>query len=164
MTIGRVIAFQAAVRLAFFLAFSTSLFAQSVEVGVEGGVPLTHVFNAFNAVSGFYDESATQRTLPYVVGPKVQIHLWRPLYLDAEGLYSRADYIQTVTTWPSVYFGRYKEIVDRWEIPILLKAQLNSWRVVHPFVSSQVCHYNTAHSNLPLPDLQIKLGEFNNRL
>jgi hypothetical protein len=144
-------------RLALLLSLSTPLlFAQSVEVGVEGGIPLTHVFNAFNAVSGFYDESATQRTLPYVVGPKIQIHLWRPLYLDAEGLYSRADYIQT-TTRPSVFFGQYKEIVDRWELPILLKAQLNSWRIVHPFVSAGVSLQHSSF-NLPLPNLDIKLG------
>src|ERR1700734_2909118 len=84
-------------RFALFFAFATTAFAQSVEVGVVGGVPLTHDFTAQtlnpSGVFGLCGECGTQRTLRYLVGPAIQIHLWRFLSLDAQGLYSRADYI-----------------------------------------------------------------------
>ena len=79
-------------RLALLLAFSMSVFPQSVEVGVAGGVPLTHAFTGstlnLNGSFGLFSEGGIQHTIPYVVGPKVQIHLWRPLYLGVEALYS----------------------------------------------------------------------------
>jgi hypothetical protein len=140
--------------LAFLLAFSTSVFAQSVEVGFEGGVPLTHVFETAtlnpNGAAGYCGECATQRTLPYVIGPKVEIHLWRPLYFDAEALYSRADFTHTLSYYLNgLNFGQYnvfqtKNQVDRWDVPLLLKFKFDSQHLVRPFVAAGV---SLQHSN-----------------
>jgi hypothetical protein len=138
----------ALMRFVLFLVWTTSVVAQSVEIGVVGGVPLTHAFSAHtvnpNGVFGKCGECASQRTLPYVVGARVQVHLWRPLYLDGEALFSRADYNHTssgiISTpgFSSIFLNDQKHAVDRWEVPILLKAQLNSWHSVHPFVAGGV--------------------------
>jgi hypothetical protein len=146
-------------RLAVFLAFAGSLFAQSVEVGIVGGVPITHDFRAYSlnpngTFAGCLDCS-TQRTLPYVVGPAIQIHVWRFLFLDAQGLYSRADYIHTSSGLAFsggvgyLFLNQYKMGVDRWEIPILLKFSLPSWRFTHPFVAAGVSLQHTEGKDLP---------------
>jgi hypothetical protein len=146
-------------RLALFLVFAAVAFAQPVEVGVVGGVPITHDFtvyslNPYGTQAGCID-CATQRTLPYVIGPAVQIHLWRFLFLDAQGLYSRADYIHTMTGigfsgGVSYFFSdQYKMGVDRWEIPILIKLRLPSWHWVHPFVAAGVSLQHAAGKTLP---------------
>ena len=124
-----------------------------------GGVPITHDFRAYSlnpngTFAGCLDCS-TQRTLPYVVGPAIQILLWRFLYLDAQGLYSRADYIHTssglgFSGGVSYFFlNQYKMGVDRWEIPILLKLRLASWHFVHPFVAAGVSFQHTEGKDLP---------------
>ncbi len=146
-------------RLALFLVFATAAFAQPVEVGLVGGVPITHDFSAFslnpNGTQAGCLDCATQRTLPYVIGPAVQIHLWRFLYLDAQGLYSRADYIHTTTGLSfsggvSYFFSdQYKMGVDRWEIPILIKLRLPPWHLVHPFVAGGVSLQHTEGKDLP---------------
>lgn len=146
-------------RLAVFLAFSTSLLAQSLEVGIAGGVPITHDFRAYSlnpngTFAGCLDCS-TQRTLPYLVGPAIQIHLWRFLYLDAQGLYSRADYIHTSSGLAFsggvgyLFRNQYKMGVDRWVFSILLKVRLPSWHLVHPFVAAGVSLQHTEGRDLP---------------
>lgn len=150
-------------RLALLLVFTTSVFAQSVEVGIEGGVPITHDFTAQilnpNGVFGLCGECGTQRTLPYLIGPAIQIHLWRFLYLDAQGLYSRADYIGVNSyVFVSRAFVENIDIVEkhginRWEIPILLKLQLHSGHFVRPFVAAGVSLGHNSDTTLftPMP-------------
>ncbi len=146
-------------RLALLLAFATSVFAQSVEVGVAGGVPLTHAFTGYtlnpNGALGLCGECGIQHTLPYVVGPKVQIHLWRPLYFDAEALYSRADYTLVTSVCNAgctvAFSDLQKHVVDRWEVPILLKMRLSSWHLVRPFVAAGVSLEHSIDSRVLVP-------------
>src|ERR1035438_8667885 len=87
------------------LLYISTASAQSIWVGVKGGLPLTQAFNAIEnpqplAVTAFYQnsegllafdyDSATQRKIPYTVGPAVEIRLWRHIRVEADGLYSRA--------------------------------------------------------------------------
>ena len=127
-------------RLALFLVFSNWVFAQAVEVGIEGGVPVTNVNTAYiidtTGAFGKCVECADQQQ-PYVIGPAVQVHLWRLLYLDAQGLYNRVNYTHSGSGNDGHTLIDLKA-VDRWEVPILLKVQLNSWRVVHPYVAGGV--------------------------
>jgi len=135
-------------RVALFLALATSVFAQLGEVGIEGAVPITHDFTAQtlnpNGIFGLCGECGTPRALPYLVGPPIQIHPWRFLYLHAQGLCGRADYmgvhsfvsglgvsVQSIGTVE-------KHGIDRWEIPILLKFRLPPWHSVSPFVAAGV--------------------------
>jgi Outer membrane protein beta-barrel domain len=120
--------------------------AQSVYIGVKGGVPLTPAFDAQNVnPSGQFGkcgECATERTLPYVVGPALEMHLRGAFSLGLEALYSRADYNDT----RSILFPNFgyidstdqKHLVDRWEIPILLKVAIKPWREVRPFIAGGV--------------------------
>jgi hypothetical protein len=152
-------------RVALFLALATSVFAQLVEVGVEGGVPITHDFTAQtlnpNGVFGLCGECGTQRTLPYLVGPALQIHLWRFLYLHAQALYGRADYIgvHSYVSGSGVSIQSIsiveKHGIDRWEIPILLKFALPSWHFVRPFVAAGVSFEHSTDTQLidPMPGL-----------
>ena len=169
---GHPTASHALMRFVLFLVWATSVVAQSVEIGVVGGVPITHDFTAYTlnptGAPGLCGECGSQRTLPYIIGPAIQIHLWRFLYLDAQGLYSRADYIHTRSfrdssggvSFYSVF--KYKEGVDRWEIPILLKAQLSSWHSVHPFVAAGVSLQHSQMFLLPLPGIDVTRGSFSN--
>src|SRR5579859_6166585 len=139
---------KAHMRLVLLFIFGIAGFAQSIEVGVAGGVPITHDFTAQtlnpNGVFGLCGECGVQRTLPYVVGPAIQIRLWRFLYLDAQGLYSRADYIgvNSFVSGSGVSIQKIgiveKHGIDRWEIPILFKFRLPSWHLVRPFVAAGV--------------------------
>lgn len=151
-------------RLALLLAFSTSLFAQSVEIGVVGGVPLTHDFSTYKlnltGVLGTCGSCATQLTLPYVVGPAVEIRLWRPLYLDAEALYSRAHYSLNFAFRGDNTLEGSNHQVDRWEFPVLLKMQMPAWHQVRPFVAAGVSfQYNHDFQIIvPLPGVTFGTG------
>jgi hypothetical protein len=133
------------VRAALFLFISTSLSAQFVSVGVKGGVPLSPTLDGRMADStgilGKCGECASGRTLPYVVGPALEVHLNRQWSLSAEALYGRADYDHTSTTFftpASGSFNDEKHTVDRWEFPVLLKFSLKGWHTVNPFVAAGV--------------------------
>ena len=82
-------------------------------------------------------ECASERTVPYVVGPAIEISIAGPYSVSAEALYSRADFNHTSTTFSasgaSVLDDR-KKIVDRWEFPLMLKFNIGGWRAIHPFV------------------------------
>ena len=121
-------------RVALFLALATSVFAQLVEAGIEGGVPITHAFTAqmpnTNGVFRLCGKCGTQRALPYLVGLSIQIQLWRFLYLHAQGLCGRADYIgvHSLVSGSGVSLQSIgiveKHGINRWEIPILVKFRL----------------------------------------
>ncbi len=164
MTIGHAIALQPTMQLSFLLAFSTSLFAQSVEVGVVGGIPLTHDFSTYtlnlSGSPGPCGSCATQLTLPYVVGPAVQVHLWRPLYFDAQALYSHAHYMLDFSLPGENLLQGTDHHVDRWEFPLLLKMRLPAWHQVSPFFAAGVSfQYNHDFQIIvPLPGVTSGTG------
>lgn len=131
--------------IAIFLAASAS--AQLLSVGLKGGVPLTQALAARTdpALAGFFSswrlsficDSATQRTVPYVVGPALEIHLIGPFRLTAEGLYSRVDYDYTskeFTPSSGIHFYQAKHAVSQWEFPLLVKYRMRAHRL-YPFVA-----------------------------
>jgi len=128
-----------------FLIFATSISAQFMSIGVEGGLPLSQRFRAQttdpNGLFGRCAECATERTVPYTVGLSLDIHLVGPFSLTADALFNRADYNHTTTELTSppanlIFFE--KHVVDRWEIPILLKYGMTPRHSVNPFVSAGV--------------------------
>jgi hypothetical protein len=88
-----------ACRIAFvlFLAAGSSSFAQLIQGGIKGGVPLTDNFNAiaapFNCCSGI--RSFTSTTNRYTVGPTVEVALPLNLSLELDALYKRYHYRET---------------------------------------------------------------------
>ena len=116
-----------------------------MSVGVKGGLPLTHRFDAQTTdpagLQGRCAECATQRTVPYTVGLSLEVRLGGPFSLSADALFSRADFNHTTTELfsPSDFFViDEKHLVDRWEIPIFLKYRIKEWQNVHPFVAAGV--------------------------
>ncbi len=96
--------------------------------------------------------SATQRTLPYIVGPAIEVHVHGPFGLMAEALYTRAvyDYRWFVSISPSSGVASIdeKHAVSRWEFPILLKCQTRALHIGGAFVTAGVSiqysrNYNT---------------------
>ena len=118
--------------------------AQFLRVGVTGGVPLTGPFTATtnpNAPVLRYNgppfQSASERNVPYIVGPTVEIHLISRLALEIDALYRRGVYNFTETYLWSPSTGsvlqQTKHGVNIWQFPVLLKYR-GSIREWHPFV------------------------------
>ncbi len=73
-------------RLGFLcLLCSSTVAAQGIAVGVKGGLPLSQAFDAhlnprLPNVTAFYlvpdYDSGTQRTVPYTIGPSIEVKLW----------------------------------------------------------------------------------------
>jgi hypothetical protein len=134
-------------RFAAILLMPTALSAQFISVGVMGGVPLTPAFNANSNGSpppfalGASYEGAQQRTLPYIVGPTVQIHLWRGLFGEADFLYSHGVYnYESIEYSPDSgsTLDQQKHAVNTWETSLLAKYRpLRSHRL-SPFVAGGV--------------------------
>jgi hypothetical protein len=97
-------------------------------------------------------ECASERTVPYVIGPAVEISIAGPYSVSAEALYSRADFNHTSSTFSasgSSFLDDRKKTVDRWEFPLMLKFGIGRWRAIHPFVgmgaSAQYNREKTVH-------------------
>jgi hypothetical protein len=137
------------------LLYISTASAQSIWVGVKGGLPLTQAFNAIEnpqplTVTAFYQnsegllafdyDSATQRKIPYTVGPAVEIRLWRHIRVEADGLYSRAVYDYTSVRFDKFtsnsYFDALKHAVDRVDTPVLVKYEFAERRRFHPFAGA----------------------------
>lgn len=136
------------------LAFSSAASSQAVSVGITGGVPLTQAFNAVTdpnfpnianlATVNFPPSqnlltSATERTLPYTVGPYVEIHLVGPLSAKLGALYSRATYDYQDVVFISPDHGTEAENVkraeSRWEFPAVLKWRFPAVAWMTPYVT-----------------------------
>ena len=124
-------------RIAFvlFLAAGSSSYAQLIQGGVKGGVPLTDNFNAivapFNCCSGI--RSFTSTTNRYTVGPTVEVALPFKLSLELDALYKRYTYRET--TFGIDTQGRTKTTSNSWEFPLLLKYKLST-PLLRPFVDT----------------------------
>ena len=113
--------------------------------GVKTGLPLMQAFEvqpvgpfANNPYFDKCSECASQRTVPYVVGPAVEVSIAGPYSVTAEALYSRADFNHTSSTFSasgSSHLDDRKKTVDRWEFPFMLKLSIAGWHAIHPFVA-----------------------------
>lgn len=135
------------------LLYISTAAAHSIWAGVKGGLPPSQAFNAqesatpltliaFNQNSpGVFDyDSATRRTVPYTVGPAVEIRLWRHIRAEADGLYGRAVFDYTSVRFDKFtsnsYFDALKHAVDRVDTPVLVKYEFIERRRIHPFVGA----------------------------
>jgi len=114
--------------------------------GVKAGVPLMQAFEVpppgLFGNDPYFDkcvaDCASERTVPYVVGPAVEISIAGPYSVTAEALYSRADFNHTSSTFSasgSSHLDDRKKTVDRWEFPLMLKLSIAGWHAIHPFVA-----------------------------
>jgi len=140
----------------FSCLFSVSfLAAQTISIGIKGGLPLTQAFDAQTnpnvptlsailgqGLFGLPDSSgATERTVPYTIGPAIEVRLAKHIKAEADALYSRAvyDWTDIITFGLSAgthYYG-LKNAVDRVQIPVLVKYEFGKARA-RPFAGAGV--------------------------
>ncbi len=115
--------------------------ARRVLLGVKAGALLTDAMSASVvspavSVIGTCVECGTSRTLPYVLGPALEVRLIGSLSASVEALYSRASYLHTsqLNLDGELIVTEDKHTVGRWEAPLLLKYAFKMNRLT-PFVS-----------------------------
>jgi hypothetical protein len=139
--------------------FSTSISAQVLSVGVMGGLPLTDAMKATEIQAapippdysfGTCLECATQRTVPYLIGAAVEARLKGPFSLEVGALYSRADFDHTTgyssamayyfepNAYVNAGFTSTKNIINRWEFPVLGKYRFPAFHRFEPFVEGGI--------------------------
>jgi hypothetical protein len=141
-----------------FLLFIVPGSAQSIVFGLKAGVPLSQAFNAqqdpsIPSLAAFLQsrslqgyDSAVERTVPYTIGPAVEVRLGRKIGVEADGLYSRAVYDYTSIAFnkfaAAMDYDALKHTVDQVHIPVLVKYQFSSRSKMHPFggVGASICY------------------------
>lgn len=137
------IAFPSSMRGALlFLSLTASAWAQSISLGAKGGLNLQPTLEGRTVdnlgILGRCSECASAHTLPYLVGPSLEIQFSRKLSVSVDALYGRSVYTHTSTTFATptfAFFNEEKHSVDRIEIPILLRYTHN-WSRVQPFIAA----------------------------
>jgi hypothetical protein len=94
--------------------------AQFISLGIKGGVPLGQTLSGKTidpiGILGRCGECASGRTLPYLIGPSIEVHLPRSFSVSVDALYNRTDYSHTSTTPINaafVVFNTEKHAIDR---------------------------------------------------
>jgi hypothetical protein len=141
-----------------FLLFIVPGSAQGIVFGLKGGVPLSQAFSAqqdpsIPSLAAFLQsrtsidyDSAVERTVPYTIGPAVEVRLWRKIGVEADGLYSRAVYDYTSIAFnkfqAAMDYAAMKHTVDQVQIPVLVKYRLMSRSKMQPFagVGASICY------------------------
>lgn len=135
--------------VALLLFSTTCASAQLLRVGVAGGLPLTDVFNArtdpnqpvFQYLASPF-QSATQRTVPYIVGPAVEVRLTSRFGIEVDALYSRGtyNYTEIFTRSPSLgsALQETKHAANLWDFPVLLKYRTSVRPGLRPFVGAGI--------------------------
>jgi hypothetical protein len=108
-------------------------FAQTVSVGVTGGVPLLYgVPSTPDALV-----SATDESRPYVVGPSIQLALPHGFAVELDALYRRLGERESgVTAFPTNVNSSDRWRGNAWEFPILGKYYFGKRERWQPFVGT----------------------------
>jgi hypothetical protein len=114
------------------LSAGSPAFAQFIQAGIKGGVPLTDYFDAinvpFNCCSG--RQSYTSSTNRYTVGPTIEVSLPFHLAIELDALYKRYRFRGTTFGVDTISYA--KTTANSWEFPLLLKYKLPT-PFIHPF-------------------------------
>jgi hypothetical protein len=108
-------------RFALLTLLAAPAWAQSISVGLRGGVPLSDAFEVFPGRFSF-------RNLPHrwTAGPTLEVRLPFSLGVTFDALYSRVEYERIDSP------GR--ETGGQWEFPLMLRFRSGAGPV-HPFVA-----------------------------
>jgi hypothetical protein len=129
-------------RLVIVLLVPCTVMAQTVSLGLKGGIPLTQAFETANfdtgpGRGGLTRINYTSRAKRYTVGPTVEVSLPLGLALEFDALYKRLDYnFSSALSTPSTLGTRTEEdhnIVSRWDLPLLLKYKIRPFASHTPF-------------------------------
>lgn len=107
--------------LSVIVLTAASAFAQPIGVGIKGGLPFNDLFSA--NTTGV--DADTKR---YIVGPMIELRLPAGLAIEADALYTRANFSSVITGAGSIITAPFK--TNSWEFPILLKKKFGGANAV----------------------------------
>lgn len=109
------------IRMALLTLLAVPAWAQSISVGVRGGVPLS---DAFEAVPG----ALSFRNLPHrwTAGPTLEVRLPLSLGITLDALYSRVEYERLD--------GQGRDSGGQWDFPLMLRYRAGVGPI-RPFVA-----------------------------
>jgi outer membrane protein assembly factor BamA len=127
--------------------------AESLTLGIKGGIPVT---NVFDAGSGSYTHAyftSSSKTKRYTVGPTVTFLFPRRLGLEIDALYRRVNYDSfnstTVSAGDAGIIDTWSSTVgNRFDVPILLRWSPVSrlYVVAGPALSANFGYTQTVHT------------------
>ncbi len=109
--------------IAFLLISAYLAIAQSVAIGVEGGI----------RTSGDVTGDLTPESKRYIVGPKIEVRLPWHLSFEFDALYRRIGFTEYYNG-PCCESSVTRERLNSWEFPMLVKYRLPGLLRMHPFV------------------------------
>jgi len=108
----------------FLLVVPLLVQAQSLELGIRGGVPVSESFIVNTEFHIGFGETARSATRRYIVGPMLRVNLPHRFGIEADALYHRLRF-DNLTEHADV-FNDARIIAHSWEIPVTA-----SYRVAH---------------------------------
>jgi hypothetical protein len=108
---------------------------QAVEIGVQGGIPLTPSFDTSSELHIDFGEGATSATRRYTVGPMVRVSLPHGFGLEFDALYKHLGYDDTQKVG-GLEFIYTREIDNSWEFPVLGTFRFLGRLPAKPYISA----------------------------
>lgn len=127
--------------LSLYLVLVYGLFAQSVEFGIKGGLPISEV----SSVVPFGRGGGTTTLNRYTLGPTVEITLPFRLAFEADLLYKRLHSAGAARLGPYPVFYATQQ-ANSWELPLLAKLRLSRGPVSPYVVAGPSLHWIRAHT------------------
>ena len=121
--------------------------SQTVEIGVQGGVPLTQSFETGSFFTIDFGEGAMSATRRYTVGPMVRMSLPRGFGVELESLYQRLGF-DDVVKLAGIELVHTRAIANSWEFPLLGTYQFLRRLPVKPYVAAGPAFRTTAAASL----------------
>jgi hypothetical protein len=109
--------------------------AQTLDLGVKGGVPLSDAFETGGEFHIDFGEAAVSATRRYTVGPMLKLSLPHGLGLEFDALYKRIGFDDTLKSI-GVQFAYTRAKANSWEFPILGTYRFLRRLPVNPYVAA----------------------------
>jgi hypothetical protein len=111
-----------------------SAFAQSLSVGIKGGVPLTNGLSDFTLTSPGALTHTFSDSKKYIIGPSVELHIPLGFSVEADALYRPVNFSSSIMV-NNILGQPSTANVSSWEFPILAKYRFAS-PVVKPLLEA----------------------------
>jgi len=129
--------------LVIVLSVPCAAIAQTLSLGIKGGIPLTEAFDTANfaglSAGGTTKISYTSRAKTYTVGPAVEVSLPLGLAVEFDALYKRLNY-NSSSSVSNISFAGIQEqhnIISRWDLPLLIKYRVRRFALT-PYISGGI--------------------------
>ncbi|MEQ1886765.1 MAG: hypothetical protein ABL967_17015 [Bryobacteraceae bacterium] len=120
--------------LSLLFSIGVAAFAQSVSVGIKGGVPLTNGLSDFSTTSPGALTRTFSDSKEYIIGPSVELHLPVGFSVEVDALYRPVN-LASIVTVPNQTPVPTSNNVSSWEFPVLAKYRF-SFPIIKPMVEA----------------------------